>query len=263
MRLELGGWQRNVKALFVLVFVYFLLGALLFFFQDNIIYRPSAQDFERCPALADAEHIEHQGTRMYFKENGPRIAVIYHGNAGSACDREYLASLVESSGYSYIVVEYTGYSNDGLTPTHEGIKENVRSIVQFIAQKQFQEVVVLGESIGTGAASYHASIDAPSKLVLVTPFADLYDVAKSRFWFYPTSFLVDNAFDNQALLENYVNEVLIIHGDADKIIPLQSAQRLFDTLSTPQKKFVLVDGAGHNSIFEFEETYAGIFEMLR
>ncbi len=263
MKLELGSLQRNVKALRVLVFVYLLLGTLLFFFQEKIIYRPSSQDFERCSAFADAENVEYQGARMYVKENGPRIAVIYHGNAGSACDREYLASLMESSGYSYAVVEYTGYSNDGRTPTHERIKENVRSVSDFLAQRAYQEVVVVGESIGTGAASYHASIDAPSKLILVTPFADLYDVAKSHFWFYPTSLLVDNAFDNQALLQNYMNEVLILHGDEDRVIPLQSAKKLFDTLPASRKEFVLLEGAGHNSIFEFEETYAEIFESLR
>jgi fermentation-respiration switch protein FrsA (DUF1100 family) len=189
------------------------------------------------------------------------VAILYHGNAGSACDRAFFADLFTQAGYGYVIVEYEGYSNDGKTPSHDGVKRDVKNVIDFILERHLVPTVV-GVSIGTGAASHHASLLAPEKLVLISPFTDLDDVARSRFWFYPTWWMVDNAFDNVTALAAYQNPLLIIHGDSDTIIPYKFGQQLYERVLTTQKSLVTIEGAGHNNLFSYEQTYETLSTFL-
>lgn len=263
MKLRIGSFRRNSIALLVFVIFYSAFGLFLAYYQERVVYQPWLQDFNNCPELKDVSLITFEGTRMYFKDNGSRIVVLYHGNAGSACDRAFYVSLFANEGYSYLLPEYAGYSSDPVSPTHEAIKKDVQHVIDFLANERFKNVVVVGESIGTGVASYHVSLQPPSKLILISPFTNLIDVAQHRFWFYPVSLFVRNAFDNVHLLSAYRGPVLILHGDKDNLIPERLGQRLFVTLKSPDKSLIVVKGAGHNTMFDFPETITAITSFIR
>lgn len=262
-RITIGGLRRNTRALSLFAVFYVSFGLLLSCNQERLIYQPWTKDFDDCPELLDAERISFEGTRMYFKDNGPWIAVLYHGNAGSACDRALYAQLFEESGYSYVLPEYAGYSNDVVRPTHDVIKNDVRHVIDFLAHEGYSDVVIVGESIGTGAAAYHVSLSPPSRLMLISPFTSLTDIARRRFWFYPVSLLVRNAFDNVRLLADYRGPILVLHGDQDDIIPERLGRKLFVSLPSSEKRMVVVHGAGHNTMFAFPETFTAIRSFLR
>lgn len=257
-------FDRNSKiALLIFVLFYIGFGIGITIFQEKIIYRPSAQDFDACPAFASAEKIKFGETRAYFKEAGEKLAVLYHGNAGSACDRDSWGRIFEENGYSFLVVEYEGYSNDTKAPSHEGVQKNVRDVIAFLESRHFREVVVAGESIGSGPASLHVSFSPPQKLLLLSPFSDLRSVARSIYWYYPSSLMVDNAFDNGESLKNFSGKTRIIHGENDTIIPQKFGRTLFESIGSRDKEFVSVAEANHNDIFMFEETATAINNFLQ
>lgn len=253
---------RNMIALGLLAVFYIGFGLILTLQQERVIYQPGNQDFAACPALAGSNKIEHNGTRMYA--GGPAdapVAVLYHGNAGSACDRAFYANYFTQAGYQYRLVEYAGYSNDPRAPTHDRIKQDVRNVIAHLKHTGVPNVAIVGESIGTGVAAHHASLAPPNKLLLVAPFTSLADVARHRFWFYPTGWLVDNAFDTAPILEDYAGPVTIIHGTNDTIIPFAQGQTLAERRSA-STTFVAVNGAGHNDIFSFAEYRAALERFL-
>ena len=253
--------KRDKIALSIFAIFYITFGILITIKQESIVYHPNSQDFYDCPAFQAADKVTHNGTRMYVQSSNKPTVVLYHGNAGSACDRAFYTNMFTSAGYGYIVVEYAGYSAGKSQPSHELIKQDVQNVVNYLSENDITNVTVAGESIGTGAATHHASLQAPNKLILISPFTNLLDIAKSRFWFYPTSRLVDNAFDNGTALEAYENEILIIHGNEDNIIPYKLGDSLFSDL-TVEKTLVTIDGAGHNNLFMYPETYQAITDFL-
>jgi len=255
-------FKRNKIALGIFAVFYISFGAYITVNQEKIIYQPGSQDFESCRGFADAEKISHKGTRMYKKAGDNGVVVLYHGNAGSACNRVFYAKLFERAGYGYIVPEYAGYSNDMRTPTHELIKGDVQNVVSYLGINDMQSVVVIGESIGTGMASFHTSLLAPEKLLLISPFSSLTDVAQRRFWFYPAFLLVENAFDNISLLSSYQGYVTIVHGEKDAIISQKSGLKLYEYLHTSKKEFVSVEGYGHNDLFSSPIPYEVIHKVL-
>jgi pimeloyl-ACP methyl ester carboxylesterase len=165
------------------------------------------------------------------------------------------------AGYDFIIVEYAGYSNDPTPTGHARTKSDVINVIDFLAEHVVSDVTVVGESLGTGVASYHTSIAPPEKILLISPFTNLTDMARDRFWFYPTSLLVDNAFDNVKNLSNYRGQVTIIHGGKDNLSPLELSQELYDSIQT-EKEFILVEQAGHNDLFWHNEAFVGLNDFL-
>lgn len=252
-----------MRALILFAIFYIAFGIFLSLNQERIVYQPGPQVFADCEAFKGAEKITHRGTRMYVQAStsAPTV-VLYHGNAGSACDRAFLAEQFTAAGYGYVVVEYGGYSNDPVLPTHERTKDDVQNVIHFLQQRGFSDVAVVGESIGAGVASYHAALAAPKKLLLVAPFPDLQAIAATRFWFYPTRALVDNAFRPIEHLRDYRGFVMIVHGREDTIIPYRLGEELYLSLST-EKHFVTIEQAGHNDLFFYEDTFTALQAFLR
>ncbi len=256
-------FKRNGKVLLFFLVFYISFGAYLTYSQEQFVYQPYPQDFASCTEFSFAEKINYLGTRMYFKDNGPRLVVLYHGNAGSACDRIYLAELFEQAGYSYLLPEYAGYSNDLIKPSHKLLKKDVENVVLFLGERNFTEVVVVGESLGSSFAAYHTFLAPPHKLLLITSFTNLTDIARNAFWFYPVSILVKDLFDNARLLEDFQGSVLLLHGEKDNLIPLKLGQKLFAELEVSRKEIIIIPSAGHNDLFWFPKTAQTILDFLK
>ena len=73
---------------------------------------------------------------------------------------------------------------------------------------------------------------------------------------------VGDAFNNDSKIKNVKVPLLIIHGDRDKIIPIQFGQKVFHAANTP-KFFHKIQGGGHNDLSGKYETvfFSAIFEF--
>lgn len=258
------------KIFLIIASVYIGFGAYLLLTQRSIIYYPDfpvKSNFYDCPAFSDAEKLDMGGTRAYYRHAGESIVVVYPGNAGSACDRSYLRSAIEESDYSFLFVEYAGYAGDERKPSRALLFKDVERTVSFLKTRNYQEILLLSESIGAGLASYHASLLEPDAMLLIAPFDKLSDIAKSHFPFslYPVSILLKfpgENYENSPLLEGYTGRLVIIHGSEDAIIPIGLGRALFEKVSAPDKKFVAIEGADHNDIYNFRETWEAVSDFL-
>jgi len=239
-----------IDTLIRLMIIYCLFGLFLFFGQKSMLYYPDNQDFESCSGFNDYQKINFNGTRFYYKQGSfDNIIIYYHGNAGSACDRSYFKLFFEQSNSSIIFVEYAGYSNDNTKPSKELILQDVDNINNFVKENSFKNVIVYGQSIGSGVASYHSFIGDVNSLILVGSFSSLTDVAQSRYIIYPASVLLREKYDNVKWLQSFEGNVIILHGDSDQLIPYKFSQKLFNEITTEKKEYVLIDGKGHNDIW--------------
>ncbi len=236
-----------LNLLIIVIIAYILFGLFLYIFQNSLIYYPTNQDFYNCPGFHSYEAKNMNGTRFYLKEQSEDVIIHYHGNAGSTCDRSTIKEYFETSNKSLIFVEYAGYSNDPRSPNKELIKKDVENIQKF-AEEKYNKIYVYGQSIGTGAASYHAKTGRADKLILTTGFSSLKEVAQSKYRIYPASLLLKENYDNKKWLEDYKGDVVFFHGDKDNIIPHRFSKELYESLNT-NKKYHLIEGKGHNNIW--------------
>jgi fermentation-respiration switch protein FrsA (DUF1100 family) len=81
-------------------------------------------------------------------------------------------------------------------------------------------------------------------LILFAPFTSVTNMAARRFPLLPARFLLFDRFDNIAKIGALRAPLLIVHGDADPVIPLSEGQSLFAAAAEP-KTFLRLPGASH------------------
>ena len=234
----------------------------MYLIQAKFVYFPDKRGFYSCSAFNDAQKLDANGTRFYFKKNSDRLVIVYHGNAGSACDRHFLKKVFEDAGYSYIFAEYAGYADDKKSPSKKLLMQDAKNIGSFVKDGKFSKVVLFGESLGTALASYHSTLADVDGIILVAPFDSMLNIAKRQYPIYPVGLLLREDYDNIKSLKGYKGKITIIHGSKDGIVPISMARNLFDRLDTDKKSFIEVEGAGHNDIYDFKQAISAINESL-
>ncbi len=191
----------------------------------------------------------------------PHRAIVYlHGNAGSVRSWGEVGADLAVVGYVVYVVDYAGYGKSTGTLTEPSLLEDVDAVYDAVAARH-DDVVVFGRSIGTGPAVHLAATRSPRLLVLETPYASFTDLAQRLVPWLP-SWLLAFTLRSDQWLERVRCPVHVVHGTADAVIPLASAQQLVAQRPLPAGSSVtIVDGGGHNDLSMFaayQRALAGI-----
>ncbi len=243
----------------IILLVYIGFGLVLYFFQNSYIYLPDQTDFANCTSFSESEKVTSGLTRMYFTNRSPdKVIVFYHGNAGRACDRDYLDSFFAGLGYSTVFVEYVGYGEKDVKPSISKILGNVLDVDNFLKTKHFKEVTVMGESIGVGLAAYHASQFPVSNLILITAYNNFASVVFSHYPVYPIKLLLKNNYTPDKWLNTYTGPVTVILAEKDEIVPNKLGQKLYTGLQSREKKLFTIEDVGHNTIYNSPDFYVAL-----
>jgi uncharacterized protein len=105
-------------------------------------------------------------------------------------------------------------------------------------------IVLMGASLGTGVAIALAATHEAAAVVLEAPYLSALDVASARFPIFPVSWLMLDQFRSDLAIRDVDVPVLMVHGEKDDVVPLNSAKRLFELANEP-KTFVSVPGGNH------------------
>ncbi len=240
-----------------------VINIIVYFNQRNYIYFPDNQDFDNCPRFAESKKINYNGTRMYYTEIASEILVVYYrGNAGSACDRFFIKDILKNNGYASIFVEYAGFSNDSRSPSKELILKDVENVNNFLENIDYEKIIFMGTSLGSSVAAYHQTLRKPDKITLFSAFDKLSNVGKIHFPFLPVRFLLKEEYNASEWLKNYEGKMLLVHGSEDKITPIKNARKLFESVSSTDKKLLEIEGENHNSILGSDEAWETVLEFL-
>jgi hypothetical protein len=91
-----------------------------------------------------------------------------------------------------------------------------------------------------------ASRGIGSRLLLLTPYTSLPDVAARWLPFLPVRLLMKDRFDSQAIASRVTQPVLIVHGTADEVVPFELGEALSKAL--PTARLLRVEGGHHNDL---------------
>jgi fermentation-respiration switch protein FrsA (DUF1100 family) len=154
-------------------------------------------------------------------------------------------------GAALVVVDYPGYGASGGRATEAGIYEAGALAYQALANKPGvdpKRIYVYGRSLGSAVATRTAADNPAAGLILESPFTSARDMAARTYRIFPLS-LVRLQLDNLATIRRVHCPVLVFHGTADRLVPMDMGRRVAEA-APGAKEFVMIEGAGHN------ETYA-------
>lgn len=193
------------------------------------------------------------GSFLVWNDAGPQAPVVvhFHGNAEQVGALDGFAQLYASKGLSFVAVEFPGYAGTPGQPSEDSLLEAGRKAMEHLAGPMGisrDRLILSAQSIGTGVATRLASEGWGQKVLLLTPYTSLPDVAARVLPWLPVRLLMRDRFDNAALAPTVKVPVLIIHGTRDEVIPFDLGQ----TLSTrfPSARFLAIDGAHHNDLWD-------------
>ncbi len=191
------------------------------------------------------------GWRTPTGGEAPRRVVVFHGNAGYALHRQYYAAgfLAQDPNWNVYLFEYPGYGARPGEPSEDDIKAAASRALEGLLASDARPVYLVGESLGSGVASYLASSfpEQVRGLLLVTPFTSLTDVAATHYGFLPVRTLLSERYDSMEALSHYRGPVAFLVAGSDEIVPATLGQKLYNSYGGP--KWLRVEaGAGHNSL---------------
>lgn len=184
---------------------------------------------------------------LFFEPSTSKGIILYlHGSNGALDVWGKVAPIYTSLGYALLMPDYRGYGkSEGANLDEKQVCDDVQDVYNYIrANYPEKEIVVLGQSIGTGPAAYLAAHNHPKRLILQAPYYSIEDwVAHVA----PELTLSDNLFHfkNYEYIQQASCPITLIHGDADSAIYYASSLKLREFLK-PGDELITLKGEGHN-----------------
>jgi uncharacterized protein len=242
----------------VVVAIYALIGAALFFGQRRLQYRPETirtlpgaiglpQAVEHVITTADAHNI------IVWKitpRPGFPIIVFLPGSHGALRLHVDRFRHLTADGTGLLALSYRGFGGSSGSPTERGLIEDARSLWDHATTYYPLESLVLwGYSLGTAVAIALAAQRPVRRLIVEGSFVSAAAIAQHRYPMFPARWCLLDKFDCGALVTRVKAPILMLHGAADKVVPISEARQLFD-LATSRKKLVIFPEGGHEDLFD-------------
>ena len=181
----------------------------------------------------------------YVPGENDTVVVWFHGNAGNISGRiENLRRMREELGVSILLFDYRGYGRSSGTPSENGMYTDGEAMAEYAASRAGR-LVYFGRSLGANIAIEVARRHMPDALILEAPFPSVPYMARKAYPFIPIWPLLGARYDGLTGIAAVNAPVLILHGDADEIVPFSAGQRIFLAADEP-KTFHRIVGAHHN-----------------
>ena len=250
-----------IKYIISAIFIYFFIGFLLFFFQRKILFNKSGLPLPplnyglkdiKILNLITEDNVNLLAWYSKPKESKP-ILIYFHGNSFDIGERSYRIKRYIDEGWGVLLVSWRGFSGNLGEPSEKNLYIDAKSALKWIKNNTnylYKDIVIYGESLGTGVAVELSINQEFRSVILEAPFTSIYDIAKKKYPFYPLKFLILDKFDNYSKIHKIKSPIMIISGKKDEVVPHHHSEILFSRANQP-KKCVFVDEAMHNNLYDF------------
>jgi pimeloyl-ACP methyl ester carboxylesterase len=182
--------------------------------------------------------------------------LFFHGNGEIVSDYDDVGPFYTKTGMNFLAVDYRGYGKSSGSPSVTSMLQDAHLVFRAVkdwldAAEHTGPLVIMGRSLGAAAALELASshADEIAGLIIESGFATTLpllinlglDVAG-------LGITEEDGFHNVRKISSFTKPTLIIHGQYDEIIPVNSAAILQAQSPARSKEFQVVPGASHNTI---------------
>jgi len=250
-------------SILTLVFFYILLVIIVFLFQRNLLYHPSVDNYLNDSTISEPTEIKKVKVTTndnieligwFYNKNIEKFKTILflHGNAGSLENRTYKLNHFKDLNVNFLIIAWRGFSGNEGKPNEMGLYEDAESAIKWLKKKGVKEknIILYGESLGTGVAVEVAQNKNYAGVILESPFTSMVNMGKKYYPFFPVSLLLKDKFESHKKINNIFVPVLIMHGKVDKIVPYDMGKKMYELANEP--KFFYSQEYGDHMI-EYDE----------
>jgi fermentation-respiration switch protein FrsA (DUF1100 family) len=253
---SLASSVRTVLA--TLACLYVLVVAAIWYAQTRILYHPRPS-LDVTPAdlglTFEPVRLALNGDRLagwWVPSKIPQAATLLdlHGNAGNMSANANQVGRLAGTGVNIFIFDYRGYGESTGGPSRERLvyEDAERAWTYLVRERRIRpsDVVIYGHSMGGAVAIDLASRHADAGgLITESTFPSIVDAADGTvFAWLPLWLIVTERFDAASRVRSIRVLKLILHGEADTMIPVRLAHRLYEAAADP-KQLAVIAGGGH------------------
>jgi fermentation-respiration switch protein FrsA (DUF1100 family) len=230
--------------------------AMLYFAQRSLMYFPDRTHTTPAAAgLPEATEVpltaaDGVAIRIWHvpPQAGNPVILYFHGNGGALNYRVERFHRLTAAGIGLVALEYRGYGGLSGSPSEQGLIRDADAAYAFAAAHYpAQQIVLWGESLGSGVAVALAAEKPVGRVILEAPFTSALAIAQSRYWYLPVRLLMKDQFHSDRRIKQVTAPLLILHGVHDRIVPYAMGERLFELANKPKHFVRFLDG-GHEDL---------------
>jgi pimeloyl-ACP methyl ester carboxylesterase len=242
--------------------LYVLVALALYTLQRKFVFHPTPRIEHSWPEVSLARpDTPGQSINLIVLNPDMANALIYFGGnaesvAGSAAELSQ-----QFAQHTVYLVNYPGYGGSDGSPGEQALFTDATLVFDHVASKH-ASVSALGRSLGSGVVCWLATQRKLARVVLVTPFDSILQIAKNRYPIFPVKWLLKDHFASVRYAPDINVPVLVVSASDDRVIPAASTERLIDAFVQPVES-VVIKGAGHNDVHVYGDYYASIKNFIQ
>ena len=225
-----------------LTILYVSVCTYMYIFQRNFLYHPDKNNYLRGEKLnVDIKEIFVPSTdgitlKAWFYKNPQNkyTVLFFHGNAGGLGNRIYKLNELKNLNLNYLIISWRGFSGNKGNPTEQGLYSDARSALEWLEKNNISKnkIILYGESLGTGVAVEVSQNQKFAGIILESPYTSIVDAAKIYYPYLPVDLILKDKYLSLKKIKNINSPILIMHGGADRIIPITMGKKLFDEVQS-------------------------------
>jgi alpha-beta hydrolase superfamily lysophospholipase len=265
--------SRKIKRWSLIIMsVYIVIGLLLYFFQEKILFHPERVDraeayqFEvpfREINLAVTETKNLNIVQFYHPDSSRKGVVLYfHGNRKNIKRYAGYADNFIRNNYEVWMIDYPGFGKSTGELTEDAMYKDA-ALLYKMARAKFSKdsIVIYGKSLGSGVAAQLASTHDCRALLMETPYYSMDNLVKHYAFIYPVKLLSKYRFPTSEYLKTVDAPISMFHGTKDEIIPFSQSAKLAKEF--PRIQLVPIEKGRHNNLDEFSQFHESLNAVLR
>ncbi|CAI8973965.1 Hydrolase_4 domain-containing protein [Pseudomonas sp. IT-P44] len=231
--------------------LYLALCIALFVFQRALIYFPQpatlgAPETRLTLSVADAQ------VQVTVKPHDGPNALIYFGGNAEDVSRNLPVFSQAFPDHALYLLHYRGFGGSTGSPSEEAISRDALTLFDKVYDTH-PHIAVVGRSLGSGVAVRLASQRPASRLILITPYNSLEDLAVRQYPIFPVKWLLQDKFESWKYAEHISIPTLLLAAGQDEVIPPSSTEKLYGHFAKGVATLKVIPGVGHNSISDSPE----------
>ena len=226
------------------VLAYFIIILFVYFYQRNLLYLPSENNYLNDKITFNYEEIFIETDKniklksWFIKKdlNKFKTILIFHGNAGNLSNRVYKLNELNKLDINILLISWRGFSGNKGKPTEKNLYHDAEEAVKWLNNRGAisKNIILYGESLGTGVATELGTRNAFGGIILESPFTSIANAAKIYYPYLPVNIILKDRYDSIGKIKNITTPILIMHGKKDNIVPQKMGLELYEKANQPK-----------------------------
>ena len=234
-------------ALSSIILAYIIIVLFTYLYQRKLLYHPSENNYTGDEIQFDYKEVfievdKDVKLKSWFLEKDlkkNKTILYFHGNAGDLTNRVHKLNELNKLDVNILIISWRGFSGNPGKPTEKNLYNDARKSVEWLNKTGVtnKNIILYGESLGTGVATELGQNNSFAGIVLESPFTSIADAAKIYYPYLPVNLLLKDRYDTIKKIKNIKIPVLIMHGKKDNIVPFFMGEKLYQMANEPKYKY--------------------------